>query len=69
MRKGSDGKGELVLLDHGLYDSLKEPDRLNLCCLYKSIILRDEPRMEEFSHKLGIKGQSKYLSSFETGNC
>ena len=60
VRKGKHGKAELVLLDHGLYDYLQPVDRVNLCQLYKAIILRDEDKMKLFSKNLGVDGN--YLS-------
>ncbi|XP_064598910.1 uncharacterized aarF domain-containing protein kinase 5-like isoform X2 [Liolophura sinensis] len=55
VRRGTDGKAELVLLDHGLYDRLSPPHREALCKLYKSIIKRDELGMEQFSRELGVE--------------
>lgn len=59
IRKGKDKKAELVLLDHGLYDFLQPQDRMNLCRLYKAIILRDEDGMKLFSNQLGVNGKLK----------
>ncbi|XP_028673859.2 uncharacterized aarF domain-containing protein kinase 5 [Erpetoichthys calabaricus] len=55
VRQGPDKKAELVLLDHGLYEILSEHDRLALCKLWRSIILRDKAAMETFSADLGVK--------------
>ncbi|XP_073412634.1 uncharacterized aarF domain-containing protein kinase 5 isoform X2 [Dendrobates tinctorius] len=52
---GPDGRARLVLLDHGLYEYLSERDRTALCKLWRSIVLRDRQRMEEFSAQLGVK--------------
>ncbi|XP_044149636.1 uncharacterized aarF domain-containing protein kinase 5 isoform X1 [Bufo gargarizans] len=52
---GPDGKARLVLLDHGLYENLSERDRTALCKLWRSIVLRDRQRMEEYSAQLGVK--------------
>lgn len=54
VRKGSDGKAQLVLLDHGLYDSLEGPHRRALCQLYRAIIMHDEDAMVNYSTKLGV---------------
>ena len=59
MRKDENDTAQLVLLDHGLYDSLKPSDRRNLCHLYKAIILKDEDNMRNFSQELGVQGQWK----------
>ncbi|KAH9491642.1 putative aarF domain-containing protein kinase 5 [Bulinus truncatus] len=55
VRKGPDGKAQLVLLDHGLYDTLNGEHRRALCHLYKAIIMNDEEEMEANSYKLGVK--------------
>ena len=64
IRKGNDKKAELVLLDHGLYDYLQPADRVNLCQLYKSIILRDEEGMINFSKNLGVDGEYTFIIHF-----
>uniref|UniRef100_A0A5F8H547 AarF domain containing kinase 5 n=1 Tax=Monodelphis domestica TaxID=13616 RepID=A0A5F8H547_MONDO len=55
VRKGSDGKAELVLLDHGLYQFLSEKERLALCQLWRAIILRDDAAMKRHSAELGVE--------------
>ncbi|XP_025114972.1 uncharacterized aarF domain-containing protein kinase 5-like isoform X2 [Pomacea canaliculata] len=55
VQRGADGKARLVLLDHGLYDHLKQSQRKALCRLYKAIIMRQEEDMEKFSLDLGVK--------------
>lgn len=55
VRRGPDKKAELVLLDHGLYEYLSECDRLALCKLWRSIVLRDEEAMKRYSNMLGVK--------------
>ncbi|XP_019713715.1 putative aarF domain-containing protein kinase 5 isoform X2 [Hippocampus comes] len=55
VRRGPDNKVELVLLDHGLYEHLSQHDRLALCKLWRSIVLRDEAAMEMYSKTLGVK--------------
>ncbi|KAM6148282.1 putative aarF domain-containing protein kinase 5 [Rhynchocyon petersi] len=55
VRKGSDGKAELVLLDHGLYQFLEEKDRSALCQLWRAIILQDNASMEIHSAALGVQ--------------
>ncbi|KAG3273365.1 putative aarF domain-containing protein kinase 5 isoform X4 [Ictidomys tridecemlineatus] len=55
VRRGLDGKAELVLLDHGLYQFLDEKDRSALCQLWRTIILRDEAAMKEHAAALGVK--------------
>ncbi|XP_072806119.1 uncharacterized aarF domain-containing protein kinase 5 isoform X5 [Vicugna pacos] len=55
VRKGPDGKAELVLLDHGLYQFLDEKDRSALCQLWRAIILRDEAAMKTHAAALGVQ--------------
>ncbi|XP_070702679.1 uncharacterized aarF domain-containing protein kinase 5 [Pempheris klunzingeri] len=55
VRRGPDNKAELVLLDHGLYEYLGQHDRVALCQLWRSIVLRDEAGMEKYSNALGVK--------------
>ncbi|KAE8600040.1 hypothetical protein XENTR_v10017446 [Xenopus tropicalis] len=53
--KGPDGKAQLVLLDHGLYEYLSKRDRTSLCKLWRSIVLRNRQDMEKHSAELGVK--------------
>ncbi|XP_036421765.1 uncharacterized aarF domain-containing protein kinase 5 [Colossoma macropomum] len=54
VRRGPDKKAELVLLDHGLYEHLSKSDRVALCQLWRSIVLRDEAGMKRYSNDLGV---------------
>ncbi|XP_067871860.1 uncharacterized aarF domain-containing protein kinase 5 isoform X3 [Heterodontus francisci] len=55
VRKGPDGKAELVLLDHGLYENLSVKDRISLCRLWRSIILLNDAAMKKYANELGVK--------------
>ncbi|XP_054446600.1 uncharacterized aarF domain-containing protein kinase 5 [Pteronotus mesoamericanus] len=55
VRKGPDGKAQLVLLDHGLYQFLEEKDRAALCQLWRAIILRDDTSMKTHAAALGVE--------------
>ncbi|KAL6081279.1 hypothetical protein STEG23_037560 [Scotinomys teguina] len=55
VRKGPDGKAELVLLDHGLYQFLDKKDRSSLCQLWRAIILRDDAAMKTHAAALGVQ--------------
>ncbi|XP_005395938.1 PREDICTED: uncharacterized aarF domain-containing protein kinase 5 isoform X1 [Chinchilla lanigera] len=55
VRRGPDGKAELVLLDHGLYQFLDQKDRESLCQLWRAIILRDDAAMKAHSAALGVQ--------------
>ncbi|KAG8134059.1 hypothetical protein E2320_011839 [Naja naja] len=59
--KGPDGKAQLVLLDHGLYEVLHEKDREALCKLWRAIILRDDASMQLHAQQLGVKAQDYLL--------
>ncbi|KAI8791316.1 putative aarF domain-containing protein kinase 5 isoform X1 [Biomphalaria glabrata] len=63
IRKGADSKAQLVLLDHGLYDTLSGDHRRALCNLYKAIIMNDEEGMDKNSYKLGVKDFSSCKNS------
>ncbi|XP_072707856.1 uncharacterized aarF domain-containing protein kinase 5 [Ciconia boyciana] len=55
VRRGPDGKAQLVLLDHGLYEFLSERDRAALCQLWRAIVLRDDAAMKLRSAELGVE--------------
>ncbi|XP_045876745.1 uncharacterized aarF domain-containing protein kinase 5 isoform X4 [Meles meles] len=55
VRKGPDGKAQLVLLDHGLYQFLDEKDRVALCQLWRAVILRDDAAMKAHAEALGVR--------------
>ncbi|XP_050163633.1 uncharacterized aarF domain-containing protein kinase 5-like, partial [Myiozetetes cayanensis] len=55
VRRGPDGKAQLVLLDHGLYETLSERDRVSLCGLWRSIVLRDHDGMRDRAAELGVQ--------------
>ncbi|TRZ10088.1 hypothetical protein HGM15179_017022 [Zosterops borbonicus] len=54
VRRGPDGKAQLVLLDHGLYETLSERDRVSLCGLWRAIVLRDRDGMRDRAAELGV---------------
>ncbi|XP_021544531.2 uncharacterized aarF domain-containing protein kinase 5 [Neomonachus schauinslandi] len=55
VRKGPDGKAQLVLLDHGLYQFLDRKDRSALCQLWRAIVLRDDAAMRTHAEALGVR--------------
>ncbi|XP_036089098.1 uncharacterized aarF domain-containing protein kinase 5 isoform X3 [Rousettus aegyptiacus] len=59
VRRGQDGKAQLVLLDHGLYQFLDEKDRAALCQLWRAIILRDDAAMKAHAAALGVQGEAR----------
>ncbi|XP_043227512.1 uncharacterized aarF domain-containing protein kinase 5-like isoform X3 [Amphibalanus amphitrite] len=54
VRRGADGRAQLVLLDHGLYQRLPETVRTALANLWKAIVLNDHPSMARFAGQLGV---------------
>ncbi|KAK3729584.1 hypothetical protein QZH41_017195 [Actinostola sp. cb2023] len=54
VRPGKDSKAEIVILDHGLYERLAQRDRINLCMLWKSILLNQQDKMKVYSQELGV---------------
>lgn len=60
VRKAKSGRGELVLLDHGLYENLKDNQRFALCELFKSIVMKDEEGMKEYSQMLGVSNYAAF---------
>lgn len=57
MRKDSSGDAEIVLLDHGLYESIGTKQRIALAKMYKAIILKDEDSMRENALELNVAGE------------
>uniref|UniRef100_T1J4A6 ABC1 atypical kinase-like domain-containing protein n=1 Tax=Strigamia maritima TaxID=126957 RepID=T1J4A6_STRMM len=55
VRKGSDGKAQIVLLDHGLYEYLPTTTRHSLCHFWKSVVLDRRPEIQIYSHELGVE--------------
>lgn len=52
--KGKNGSGQIVLLDHGLYEYISKENRRSLCQLWKSIIMNDHAGMKTHSLELGV---------------
>ena len=44
------------MLDHGLYEYMKPKDRVALCKLYSSIIMKDEEGMKKHALEMGVQG-------------
>ncbi|XP_037946075.1 uncharacterized aarF domain-containing protein kinase 5 [Teleopsis dalmanni] len=56
----NNGKAELILLDHGLYEILPEEVRLPLCEFWEATVLRNDKKMEECAKKMNIKDYMKF---------
>lgn len=61
LRKTKNGKPEIVLLDHGLYEKLPSSVRLSLCQFWESIVLKDQAKMDRYAHELNVYGQSIFF--------
>lgn len=48
---------QIVLLDHGLYETIGTQEREALCQLWKAIVLKDEAKMKKYSAVLGVQGE------------
>lgn len=57
-KNAKNGKAEIVLLDHGLYESLPEPTRLSLCQFWESIVLKDKTKMQKYARELNVEGEN-----------
>nr|VZI02023.1 unnamed protein product [Spirometra erinaceieuropaei] len=51
---------QLVILDHGLYESLPDEQRLAVCQMYKSVVDNDEARMQTAASLLGVNDWSTF---------
>ncbi|XP_070496010.1 uncharacterized aarF domain-containing protein kinase 5 isoform X2 [Chironomus tepperi] len=60
IRKSKSGKAELVLLDHGLYETIPEEIRYNLSRFWEAIVLRDYDIMKLYSDKLGVSDHKRF---------
>lgn len=54
----SNGKPELVLLDHGLYEYLPASVRLSLCQFWEAIVLKDQAKMDKYAKELNVNGMN-----------
>nr|XP_008200444.1 PREDICTED: uncharacterized aarF domain-containing protein kinase 5 [Tribolium castaneum] len=52
-----EGKTQLVLLDHGLYQRLKPQEMVALSHMWKAIVLQDHAQMKFYSKQLGVEGR------------
>lgn len=57
MRKDENGKAQIVLLDHGLYENLPTEVRRSLCHFWEAIVLRDVDQMKKYAAELGVDGE------------
>lgn len=50
---------QIVLLDHGLYESIPDEIRYNLSRFWEAIVLRDHTLMKIYSNKLGVSDHKR----------
>lgn len=51
------GKLEIILLDHGLYETLPAKVRHSLCNFWEAIVLKDVTRMKRYAAELQVDGK------------
>lgn len=56
MVRRKNGKTELIILDHGLYQLVSEQERVALGHFWKAIVLNDHQQMQFYSKALGVQG-------------
>ncbi|XP_018567138.1 uncharacterized aarF domain-containing protein kinase 5 isoform X2 [Anoplophora glabripennis] len=49
------GKAQLILLDHGLYQTISDKDRIALGYMWKAIVLNDLVNMKKYANELGVE--------------
>ncbi|XP_030750386.1 uncharacterized aarF domain-containing protein kinase 5 isoform X2 [Sitophilus oryzae] len=54
MVKRVNGKTKLVILDHGLYQTISDKIRLNLSFMWRAIVLKNHGDMKKYSELLGV---------------
>jgi aarF domain-containing kinase len=60
VRKTVDDKTQIVLLDHGLYETISGEIRDNLCKFWEAIVLRDYKLMKIYSDKLEVSDHKRF---------
>lgn len=64
VRKDKYNKAQLIILDHGLYETVPANVRKSLCSLWKSIILNNHCDMKKYSLELGVAGKYSFFVIF-----
>lgn len=67
IRKNQNGSQEVILLDHGLYLTMKDDVRLEYCKLWQSIIELDNEGIKKHSEALGVGEYYGLLTCIVTG--
>ncbi|EDV39312.1 uncharacterized protein Dana_GF25249 [Drosophila ananassae] len=59
-RSKRNGRAEIILLDHGLYEELPVNVRVPLCEFWEATVLRDEAKMQAAANKIGIADYMRF---------
>ncbi|KAH8364003.1 hypothetical protein KR084_001410, partial [Drosophila pseudotakahashii] len=54
------GRADIILLDHGLYEELPQNVRGPLCEFWEATVLRDEAKMQSAAEKIGIADYMRF---------
>lgn len=60
VRKDASNSLQIVLLDHGLYETISEDVRYNLSRFWEAIVLRDYDMMKTYSDKLHVSDHKRF---------
>ncbi|XP_060519462.1 uncharacterized aarF domain-containing protein kinase 5 [Cylas formicarius] len=60
MVRRQNGKTELIILDHGLYQEVLDTERIALSHMWKAIVLGDHRNMRKYSNILGVEDYEKF---------
>lgn len=58
MRKGGNKKAEIVLLDHGLYETISSETRISLCKFWECLVLKDVQGLKKYAKELNVDGKT-----------
>ena len=67
IKRGPDGKPHVVLLDHGLYETISDEFRFNYSLLWRAIIKGDLKEIRQASSYLGVEDMFPLLSAMVSG--
>lgn len=55
--RNKNGKPQIVLLDHGLYEEMPPELRKSLCQFWEAIVLKDVGKMQKYAKELNVQGK------------
>jgi len=67
INKGKDGHPEIVLLDHGLYETISQDFQYNYSMLWRSMIRGDEKSLRKSSAALNVESMFPLLAAMVSG--